>query len=346
MTKFLKLSVLGLVALFTTGARAADPADPNFYRNKTVQFYIAYAAGGGFDLYARLAARHLGTMLEGRPAMVPLNNPGGGGILLANKMYFSLPRDGTAIGMTGESVYSDQLLGVSGADYDAAQFGWVGRLNDLPLLVVSWHTSPISQPKDMLTKPFAVAVPGASSSAAIGLAVISKLFGTQYKVISGYQSGNETRLAMERGEVDATASMSWASLRDNQPEWLTQKKVNLLMQLALRKVPDLPQVPVITEFARNDSDRAILELVMMSAEVGRTIVTPPGLPPDRLAMLRNAFDRMVKDESFLADAKKSNLEINPLSGAEMHTLILRLSKTPPELLEQTRTIVRAAKEAK
>ena len=132
MGRFLTLPVVCLTLLAAGAVRAAEPADPNFYRNKTVQFYIAYAAGGGFDLYARLAARHLGNMLEGKPAMVPLNNPGGGGILLANKMFFSLPRDGTAIGMTGESVYSDQLLGVSGADYDAVQFGWVGRLNDLP----------------------------------------------------------------------------------------------------------------------------------------------------------------------------------------------------------------------
>ena len=327
----------------SVAAQAAD-SPPPFFKGKTVRLYIGTDAGGGHDLYPRLAACHMAKYLAGNPTMVPVNAPGAGSLTLANKLYLTLPKDGTALGTIGNTLYLDQLFGVPGIEFDASKFGWIGRFNDLPLLLISWHTTDIKTTEDVLTKPFTIGITGVGSSAYFSLGTVKRLLGAQYKFILGYGNGPATKLAMERGEVDATASAMWSTLWAQNRDWIEQKKINMLVQFAIRRDPHLPDVPMVADLAKNDDQREILELLMMPAEVGRNFLGPPDLPPGRLAELRDAFDRMVVDPEFLADAEQQKAELNVMSGQDLQNLLTRIRQMPPALIERAKQLAQAAKE--
>lgn len=325
----------GLVAIAILFAATPARAETSF-EGKTVTIYIGYGPGGGFDIYARFLARHFSKYLPGNPTVVPKNSPGAGSILLANQIATTLPRDGTAIAVLGNSLYLDQLLGSPNIKFDAAKFTWIGRMAGLPLLLVSWETSDVKTAQDMFKNELVVGVPGAGSYGYQLLNAVKDVMGAKIKLVSGYTSGQETRLAMERGEVEATASIQWTLMREQQKDWLETKKVNLLTQLGLKSYPDLTQVPLIADLAKNDEERQIISVFLAPAEIGRAFVAPPDLPTEVVQTLRTAFMAVAQDPQVVAEADKQALELSVMDGAELQSIIDQISKIPPAVLEKAK----------
>lgn len=327
-----------LLAATVSGAAAQSVAD--FYKGRSVDLYIGYSVGGAYDLYARHLARHMGKHIPGNPTVVPKNMEGAGSLRLANWLYNIGPKDGTAIGTIGRGTGFDVLLGNMKAQFDATRFNWIGSANNEVSVCVAWHTSGITKFDDMLTRPLIVG--GTSSSADTDQfpRIANGVLGTKMKVITGYPGGNEVGLAMERGEVQGRCGWSWSSVKSTHQKWLDQKRFSILVQLALKKHPDLPDVPLIVDLAKTEEQRKILELIFARQVMGRPYVAPPGVPRDRIEALRKAFMDTMSDKEFLADAEKAQLEITPVSGAQLEQLVRDLFATPPEIAKKASALLR------
>ncbi|HET9149410.1 MAG TPA: hypothetical protein VFO61_02930 [Alphaproteobacteria bacterium] len=332
------LAVGGLAAL--SAPFAAAHAAPSF-QDKVVSVYISSSPGGGLDLYARLFARHVTKYLPGHPTMVPKNMPGGGGLQLANQLAATFPKDGTAVAAVTNGLYLSQLLGVKNTDYDAAKFNWVGRLADLPLLLVSSEKSPVKTAKDLHDHELAVSVTGPGSYGFLVISAVKNILGAKLKIVSGYPSGGANRLAMERGEVDGTASVQWTIA--NEHDWIVKNKAHILMQIALTSYPDLKGVPLLPDLATAATTKRILNMFVAPAEIGRGFALPPGVPADVVGVYRTAFTEMAKDPDFLAEAKKLTLDINPLDGASLQKVVVESGKVSPEEIARAQSAVDAAR---
>src|SRR5712691_2422017 len=309
-----------------TVARAQNPAD--FYAGKTVDLYIGYSAGGGYDVYARLLARHMARFIPGNPAIVPKNMPGAGSLLLANWLYNVAPKDGTVFGTIGRGTGFDPLLGSTKAQFDAAKLNWIGSMNDEVSVCVAWHTSGISTLEQVKHKELTVGGTGPAADTDQFPKVLNATLGTKFKLVAGYPGGNDVDLAMERGEVMGRCGWSWSSVIATHQHWIDEKKINILVQLSLSKHRDLPDVPLIMEFAKTDEQKQTFKLVFARQQMGRPFLAPPGIPPDRVAILRKAFMDTLKDREFLVEAEKMKLEINPVSGSAVQQIVQEVYQTP------------------
>jgi tripartite-type tricarboxylate transporter receptor subunit TctC len=282
----------------------------------------------------------MGKHIPGNPAVVPKNMEGAGSLRLANWLYNIGPKDGTAIGTIGRGTGFDVLLGNMKAQFDATRFNWIGSANNEVSVCVAWHTSGITRFEDMLTRPLIVG--GTSSSADTDQfpKITNGVLGTKMKVITGYPGGNEVGLAMERGEVQGRCGWSWSSVKSTHQKWLNEKRFAILAQLALKKHPDLPDVPLIVDLAKTDEQRKILELIFARQVMGRPFVAPPGVPRDRVEALRKAFMDTMNDKEFLADAEKAQLEITPVPGDQLEQLVRDLFATPPEIAKKASALLR------
>jgi tripartite-type tricarboxylate transporter receptor subunit TctC len=327
-----------LAGALAPSARAQSPAD--FYKGKNLEIVIGYSVGGGYDLYARTIARHIGRFIPGNPTVIPKNMEGAGSLRLANWLYNVAPKDGTVFGTIGRGTGFDPLLGHKGASFDATKFTWVGSANNEVSICVAWHTTGIASVDDLLKKELTV---GGTSSAADTdqfPKIMNGVLGTKMRVITGYPGGNDVGLAMERGEVSGRCGWSWSSVKSTQAAWLRDKKINILVQLALAKHPDLPDVPLVTDLAKNDEQHQVLKLIFARQVMGRPFLAPPGLPADRAAILRKAFMDTLTDKDFLADAEKSQLEINPVPGDEIEKLVKEVYATPPAVAQRAATLLK------
>ena len=331
----LALVVLGTVP--SDIARAQGVAD--FFRGKTITMLIGYTSGGGYDLYARVLSKHMGRHIPGSPSIVPQNLPGAGSLRLANVLYNTAPKDGLTLGMIGRGMAMEPLIGASQPQYDARKFTWLGSGSDQVSLCATWATSPVKRWNDMLTTPFTVGGEGSGSDPDMFAMMIRNMFGVKVRLVSGYPGGNEINLAMERGEVDGRCGWSWSSIKITKPDWLTGKKINLLLQMALKKSPELPDVPLIMDVARSEQERQILRLILARQQMGWPFLAPPDLPAERAQALRQAFDLTIKDPEFLAEAKQRLLEVNPMSGADIDRLVADLYQTPPEVIAATKAVI-------
>lgn len=324
-----------LLAGLTLASGAPSVAQEDFYRGKTVNFLISHPPGGGFDLYARLYARHLSKHLPGSPAVVAQNMPGAAGVVMANYMASQAVRDGTTIGLGPGALVTAALFGMPGARYDARSFNWIGSLNTEVAVTVSWFNSSIKNAEDLRTKELVVGGGGATDGSVIFPVAVSKVLGLKIKVIPGYNGTAAIALAMERGETEGIGAWNYSSIVAGKPHWLSEKKINILAQLSLEPHPDLPKVPTVLDLSADENQRMLLKLVFAQSSVGRAIYAPPGVPEARMSVLRRAFDEMLKDPEFIADAQKSSLEINqPLSGSEITKLIAELHEYDPELIRK------------
>lgn len=307
-------------------AHAESPAD--FYKGKNVDLYIGYSAGGGYDVYARLLARHMGRFIPGNPTIVPKNMPGAGSLVLANWLYNVAARDGTAFGTIGRGTGFDPLLGSTKAQFDAAKFNWLGSMNDEVSVCVAWQTSGITKLEQVMQKELTVGGTGPAADTDQFPKVLNATINTKFKVIAGYPGGNDVDLAMERGEVMGRCGWSWSSVIATHKAWLDEKKINVLVQLSLSKHPDLPDVPLVMDFAKNDKEKQIFKLVFARQPMGRPFLAPPDVPADRIGALRKAFMETMKDGEFLAEAEKMKLEINPVSGDAVQKIVQEVYQTP------------------
>src|ERR1700716_288019 len=263
-----------VTALPLSIARAQSPAE--FYKGKTVEFYIGYSVGGGYDLYARTIARHIGKHIPGNPTVVPKNMEGAGSLRLANWLFRVGAKDGSVIGTIGRGTGFDPILGQQGAQFDGTKFTWLGSANNEVSVCVSWNaTSGIAKFEDLLSKEMTVGGPSSSADTDQFPRIMNGVPGTKMRVVSGYPGGNDVVLAMERGEVNGRCGWSWSSVKSTHPTWLAAGKINILAQLGLSRHPDLPDIPLVTDFAKTDEQRRILRLILVRQALGRPFLGPP-----------------------------------------------------------------------
>ena len=330
---------LVFVLLALPGTASAQDAVTDYYRGKNVNLIVGYSAGGGYDTYARIVARHLGKHIPGQPSVVVQNMPGAGSLKLANFLFNVAPKDGATIGTFSRGMAMEPLIGGTNVQFDATKFTWLGSGTNETSVFVAWHTSPVKTWADVVTKSFTVGGEGSGSDPDIYALLLKNAFGAKLRLISGYPGTAEIAIALERGEVDTRASWSWTSLKALRPQWLAEKKVNLPVQLSLVKGAELQDVPLVTEFADTGKKKQMLRLVLSRQEMARPYAAPPDLPGERAAALRKAFDDAFADPELIAEMKARGQEVNPVSGAEIDRLLAELYATPKDVVEETRKAI-------
>jgi len=324
------------VTLALIGASVSAQADAvfDFYRGRTVNLVIGYAPGGGYDLYARTLARHIGRHIPGHPHIVVQNMPGAGSIKAANFLYTIAPKDGSTFGGFSRGAFIDPLLGRGdGTQYDTAKFGWLGSISNEVGVCAFRAAAGIKSWSDMRAKNFIIGATGAGADSDVFPTVLRKMFKLPMKIVAGYGSAAEVVIAIKRSEVDGRCGWSWSSLVSWNRDMYEGKQIDVVLQLAAQKLDELAQVPLITDVAETDEQRTALRLIVSRQTMARPYVMPPGVPADRLQALRAAFDATMKDPAFLADAKKQDLEVRPILGADADALIREVYATPPAVVK-------------
>jgi tripartite-type tricarboxylate transporter receptor subunit TctC len=327
-----------LAVLVLPGQLRADPV-ADFYQGKTITMVVGYTAGGGYDLYARALARHMSKHIPGNPKFVVNNMPGAGSLTAANYLYGVAPKDGTVIGTIGRGLAMEPLIGKGNANFDARRFTWLGSgTNEISVCVVS-SSSPVKTWEDVMTRQVSVGGEGSGSDPDTFATLLKNLFGAKLHLVTGYPGGAEITLAIERGEVEGRCGWSLSAINATRPDWIPQKKLRFLLQMSLERNPELPDVPAVLEKANTEREKQILKLVFSRQVMGRPFLAPPELPEDRKQALRRAFDATMKDPEFLATAKATGLEVDPVTGAEIDKLLGDLYATPKEVLDQARAAI-------
>jgi tripartite-type tricarboxylate transporter receptor subunit TctC len=330
------------VVLGTSGAALAQQDVADFYRGKTVRIVVGVGVGSGYDINARAIARHLANHIPGNPTVIVQNQPGAGSLTMTNALYNTGPFDGTVIGASFNGMPTTPLLQPTGVRFDPVKLLWIGSSNREAQVTYLWHTAPVDTFEDIRSKEIVVGAQAPGTTQYDYPMLVNHLFGFKFKVITGYESTPKIHLAMESGEVQGNGASNWSTLKALNASWIAEKKIKILAQWALRKHPDLTDVPMVLDLAKNDRDRQALLLALARLEFGRPFFLPPNVPADRVAALRLAFDATMKDKEFLADAEKVKIDIDPLSGEEVAALVEQVARTSPD----TAARVRAAMEAK
>jgi tripartite-type tricarboxylate transporter receptor subunit TctC len=334
-TDIFAMAILGSLAAALVPQRAAAQAD--FYKGKSIDLIISTGVGGGLDSNARLVARHLAKHIPGEPTIVPKNMPGAGHIRAANYVFSQAPKDGTVIGTFIPIFVMSQLLGRSKSiQFDPAKFNWLASTSSNNSTVYTWHTSGVKTLEEATKKEVLMGGTGVGSYTVIYPLVMNSVLGTKFKVVTGYKSTAEIGLAMERGEIQGRAGNNFNSLKAENGEWLKDGKINLIVQVGLERDPEFPNVPLMLEFAKTDSDRQLLKFFSTDVVIGRPFVTSPGVPAERVALLRKAFDDMLKDPEFLADAEKSKLDVGPVGGAKLQQIVADFVGTPADIIAKAK----------
>lgn len=306
------------------------------FAGRTISVIVGFSAGGAYDLYARVLARHMGAHLPGNPTIVVENMPGAGGLKAANYLYQVAPKDGTTFGTFARGVVIGPLFG-EGA-FDATKLSWIGSVTDDVNVCLAWHTSGIKTLNDLLTKPFTVAGQGPQADPNVYANLVRNLFNAPIKVVNGYPGSNDIALAMERGEVDGVCALSYSTVKSTFGYKIKSKEIDIIFQAGLKKAPDLPDVPLLIDLAHDSRQRDVLKLIMGVQGMARPFVAPP-LPQDLKDGLRTAFADTMNDAGFLDEAKKLNLEVNPMKGSDVDALVDDLYRTPRDVIDQTKLAI-------
>lgn len=301
-----------------------------------VTIYIAGTAGGGIDLFGRLVGRHLGRHIPGNPTVTVEDMPGAGGIRAANFLARQAPRDGTAMTTFAGGPILEPLIGARNPGYDTSEFTWIGALAKDVGLCLSWGPSPFKTIDDVRHREMIVAGTGAGSETDTWPVIINEMLGTKFKVVTGYLGTQETILAIERGEANGRCILSLSALKTAKPDWLAQKKVNILLQVGLTKSLELPDVPLLLDLVTNDDDRLMLRLLSAPSAMARPFAAPPGLPAGTVDLLRRGFDATVADPDFLAEANKMQADISPMRGEDVQQLVAQMYATPRPIVERAK----------
>lgn len=332
---YVACSVAAAIALATVPVTGSAQTPAEFYKGKTIELIVGYSAGGGYDTYARLLARHMGKHIPGNPTIVVKNLDGAGSLKAANHIYNTAAKDGTVFGTIGRGAPFDPLFGTPEAQFDAAKFTWLGSANNEVSVCVAWHTSGVKSIEELRTKELVVGGTGPSADTDQFPRIVNGVLGTKFKIVTGYPGGNDISLAMERGEVQGRCGWSWSSVMSTQKSWYDEKKIIVLVQLSGAKHPDLKNVPLIMDLAKTPEEKQILNLVFARQALGRPYMAPPGVPADRAAALRKAFMDTMVDKEFLADAEKQKQEIAPTSGEEVQKILDEAYKTDKATVKKT-----------
>jgi tripartite-type tricarboxylate transporter receptor subunit TctC len=321
--------------MFAANDVIAAPAT-DYFRGKEISVVIYSPAGGAYDVYARLLARHMPTHLIGVSGVIPKNMVGAGGLTATRYLYSKAPRDGTTFGTISRGIPFEPLLGSEALDFDPLKFVWLGSMTRETSLAVSWHTSSVKTLDDLLRQELVVAGTGAASDATLIAMALNGLVGTKFKIVSGYDGVATATLALERGEIEGIADWSWGAINATKHQWVEERKLNYLLQGAETPNPALPDVPLIASAAKTDDDRRALKLLYAREILARPFLAPPGIPSDAAQVLRSSFVATVNDPALRSEAEKLKMEMNPVSGEEVEAVIKEAFATPSETVSRLR----------
>lgn len=325
--------VLGVASLVSGAPAQAE----DFYKGKRISIVVG-SGPGGFDYYGRVLARHMGRHIPGEPTIIVQNMPGAGGLLAANHVYNIAAKDGTVIGYVTQNLGVEEALKTEGVRYKTEKFHWIGRISKSVNLTVTWHTSPVKTIEDAMKTASALGSTGALSPTTMYPTLVATVLGAKFKVIKGFTSAVDASLAMERGEVDGT-TVAWNTLKTQKPHWIAEKRVNVVVQYALSRHSELPDVPTIIDLARNAEEKELLSVFMSGDAIGRSFMLPAEVPAEQVKTLRQAFRATLKDPEFLAEIKKANAEFDsPLGGEELQALIEKSMRVPAPVLAKARAL--------
>jgi tripartite-type tricarboxylate transporter receptor subunit TctC len=330
--RILTIATAALAASFAAQAARADSV-ADYYKGRTVTIDIGYSAGGGYDLYARTLARHLGDHIPGNPNVVPQNMPGAGSLKVVNYLANIAPKDGTVIATFARGMAMQPLFDKTGVEFDAQKLNWIGSITNEVSVCAFRSDAGVATWQDMMTKSYTVGGTGSGSDTDVFPDVLRNMFHMKMKLVTGYPGGSDVLLAMQRGEVNGRCGWSWSSVKSTSYALYQSKSIVIPVQLSLQKHPDLPNVPLIMDETTNPQERAALKLIFARQSVARPYAAPPGVPADRIAALRKAFDDTMKDKAFLDEAQKTDLEVQPVSGADVQALVADIYKSSPEVVK-------------
>jgi tripartite-type tricarboxylate transporter receptor subunit TctC len=338
----LMLTSVTLAIMLAPAVATPSVADPvaEFYTGKQIRFIIRSGVGGSYDSYSRLLGKHIGKYIPGRPSVVPINMPGGGGIRAANYVAKIAPQDGTILTIVSQGLPVDQALGLNTSfQADLREFHWVGNISASNQVLVTWHTSPTRTFADLMNRETLIGSSQAGSISVQMPSVLNNVVGTKIKIVFGYPDGRDINLAMERGEVEGRATNPWASYLSTDPHYIEKKLIVPIIQMGMVKDPDLPNVPLMRDLARDAAGKDILDFMSKAVTVGRPIATTPGVPPERVAALRRAFDLALKDPDFIKDARTQRAELQPMTGAELEQVVRDVIGAPADLRERVKAAI-------
>jgi len=322
----------------TVGQAAAEPV-ADFYKGKTIQMVIGVSAGGDYDLRARLLTKHLPKYIPGNPNIVAQNMLGGGGLNAANWAFNVAPKDGTVLLAISSTLPVSQAVGLPGIKFDVRKFHYIGNTTDSPNVINSWHTTGITRIEQVFEKELVVGSTGRSSGSYYYPAALNAWAGTKFKIVLGYPGGANVNIAMERGEVGGRGSNLWASWKSTRPQWLAEKKIFILVQVGLKRNPELKDVPLMQELVKDELSKQAMVFMSADSAIARSIVTTPDTPPERVAALRRAFDAVMKDPALLAEAKQAKQDISTATGEEVQAIANSIVNTDPAAVAKAKEII-------
>jgi len=336
----MRKSFFAVTALFFAFAAPATAQDgvAQFYQGKTVRMIVGVAVGSGYDINARVLARHLSEHIPGKPTIIVQNQPGSGSISMTNQLYNVGPFDGTVIGAAFGGMPTAPLLTPEGVKFDPAKLNWLGSTNRETHVTYLWNTASANNYEDIKQREVVVGAQAPGTTQYDFPLVANAIFGTKFKIVTGYGGTPQIHLAMERGEIEGNGASAYTTIKALNGDWIKDKKIKIIAQWALRPNPELPGVPSILDLAKNEADKAALLLVLARLDFGRPFFVPPNVPADRVEALRKAFDDTMKDPAFLAEAEKLKLEIDPLNGVQTSKLVDQVLATPKDVVERVRNI--------
>ena len=329
-------AALAAVLLAAGAAGAHAQSAEQFYKGRQLSMVVFSGAGSTYDIYARLLARHLGEHIPGNPTFVVQNMLGAGGLKVEEYLYRIAPKDGSVIGTIGRGLPFEPMLGRNEVNVDPLKFTWVGSINRDVSLALSWSTSPVKTFDDLKKHELLVPGTGAGADSEIMPRAFNQLAGTRFKIIEGYRDTPVGALAMERGELDGVGYWSWSSIMAAHPDWVRDKKVNLLFHTGMAPIADAPGVPSIRDLVTDPVDHRALTFLLAREVMGRPYLAPPGLPPDRTAALRAAFAATLRDPAFVADAKHARLDVALVTGAEIDALLKDSAAAPQDVIARVK----------
>jgi tripartite-type tricarboxylate transporter receptor subunit TctC len=328
----------GIFAL-VSAATSAVAQSPDAFAGKTVQMIIGFGPGGGYDLWGRTVARHIGKHLPGKPNVVPQNMPGAGSYVAASHIYNVAPKDGSVMGIIARDAALGPLSGAPGARFDATRLSWIGSPAKETNVCIAYHTAAVKSARDLFEKPLILGDTGPGTGTRSYPRVLNELLGMKFKLVGGFPSSADVFLAMERGEVEGICE-SLDSVKNRRPEWIPRKTVAVLLQGGAQPNPELKDVPFVLDLARTDEQRQAIEYLYAGQGIGRPFVAPPDLPPERLRMLRAAFDATMKDAEFVAEVSSRKLELEPEDGEHLAALIRKIYATPKPIIDRIGSLIK------
>src|SRR5262245_58163823 len=333
------ISAIGLALWLGAASAACAWAQAEAFAGKTVHLIIGFGPGGGYDLWGRTVARHIGRHLPGKPNVVPQNMPGAGSFVATSHIYNVAPKDGTVLAIVARDAPLGPLSGATGARFDATKLSWIGTPTKETNVCIAYHTARVQSVADLFDKQLIVGDTGPGTGTRSYPKALNELIGTKFKLVGGFPASSDVFLAMERGEVEGICE-SLDSIRIRRPDWIPTKKVSILFQGGAEPNPELVGVPFVLELARAAEQRQAIEFLYAGQGIGRPFVAPPDLPPERLKMLRDGFNATMRDAGFVAEAKNSKLDLEPEDGEHLAALIKKIYATPKPIVDRVTSLIK------